>query len=488
MNRFACGREIKVKNRREFLAQSAFGFGALALGHLLDREGLGSVWAGQNAVSNINPLAPRPPHFPAKAKSVIFIFLRGGLSQVDSFDPKPALERFDGHPLPDSFRSDNLNAQFIKISEAKLMAPSFAFRQHGESGLPISDLFPALTAHADELAVIRSCYHDAFLHGPATTWLTTGSIRLGHASAGAWVLYGLGVETDNLPAYVVMTDSGLRVPLPADIYGSGFLPAIYQGTRVETEGAPFENLSPPAAIGMTRQRTILDQVQTWNRRHLEGREDDTRLEARIASYELAFRMQTGAPELVDVSREPPAVRERYGLDQEVTSRFGHMCLLSRRMVERGVRFVQLFSNDWDGHEQCPKNHQESSDKIDRPVAGLLADLKERGLLESTLVVCAGEFGRTPVMQGTRGRDHNPYGFTIWMAGGGVQGGKAIGATDELGFLAVEDKVHVRDIHATMLSLLGLDHEKLTFLVHGLKEKLTGVEKVENNLYQKLIKA
>jgi hypothetical protein len=269
-----------------------------------------------------------------------------------------------------------------------------------------------------------------------------------------------------------MTDGMIRNGTAT--YGSGFLPALYQGTLVRTQGAPLENLSPPPAVRPAEQRRLLDQMQQWNRAHLEGRADDSRLEARIASYELAFRMQSAAPELIDVAREPKSVHALYGLDQPATAKFGRMCLLARRMVERGVRFVQLCSNDWDGHSDCPGNHRGTAAGIDRPVAALLGDLKRRGLLESTLVVWTGEFGRTPVMQGQRGRDHSPYGFSTWLAGGGVKGGRAIGATDEIGFRAVRDKVHVHDLHATMLSLLGLDHTKLTFLFEGRRHRLTDV--------------
>jgi hypothetical protein len=430
------------------------------------------AWASVNRQSSGNPLAAKPSHFPAKAKSVIFIFMQGGLSHVDSFDPKPLLKRLDGQALPQSFQNGTMNLQFIKASEAKLMASPREFKKRGQSGLEISDLFENLAQQADDLAVIRSCYHDTFIHGPALSLLHSGSIQLGHPSMGSWVLYGLGAETDDLPAYVVMSDSHLRNSKA--LFSSGFLPAVYQGTMLSTEGTPLENLEPPANIGYKEQRSILDQVQAWNEQHHQRRREDTRLAARISNFELAFRMQMAAPELIDLSSEPERVRKLYGLDDKVTEKFGRMCLLSRRMVERGVRFIQLYSSDWDGHAECDKNHVENAREVDKPIAGLIADLKQRGLLESTLVVSTGEFGRTPVMQGKLGRDHNPYGFSAWMAGGGIRGGQAIGATDEIGFSAAEDRVHVHDLHATILSLLGMNHKDLTVFFHGLEKRLTGV--------------
>jgi hypothetical protein len=370
----------------------------------------------------------------------------------------------------------------MKASGGKLMGSPFKFKKYGQSGLEISDLFQNVAQFADDMAIIRSCYHDLFIHGPALSLLHSGSVLLGHPSAGAWVVYGLGCESENLPAYMVMTDGGFRAGSSVS-YGSGFLPAIYQGTVVRTEGAPIQNLTPPFPI--KDQRTILDAVNKWNGRYQVERADDSRLSAQLANYELAFRMQTAAPELIDISKESQSTRELYGVDKEPTAKFGRMCLLARRMVERGVRFVQLYNTDWDGHGECAKNHQDNSNRIDKPIAGLLRDLKERGLLEDTLVVWTGEFGRTPVMQGSNGRDHNPYGFSTWMAGGGIKGGKAIGQTDEFGFRAVEDKVHVHDLHATMLALLGIDHEKLTYLFEGRNRRLTDVGG-QNNLAQRLL--
>ena len=353
------------------------------------------------------------------------------------------------------------------------MPSPFKFEKYGESGLPISEIFARTAQHADRLAVIRSCHHESFIHGPALSLMNTGSLLLGHPSVGAWVVYGLGCESDNLPAYVAMSDNDV-VRNGVVSYGAGFLPAVNQGTILRTEGTPIQNLTPPSQLSAGHQRAVLNQLASWNKRHAVARPDDSRLEARIANYELAFRMQSAAPELVDLAGETAATRGLYGLDTPPTERFGRMCLLARRMVERGVRYVQLYCSDWDAHGECTTNHRNVAAGTDQPIAGLLTDLAQRGLLDTTLVTWAGEFGRTPVMQGNQGRDHNPYGYSTWLAGGGIRGGQAIGATDELGFRAVEDKVHVHDLHATLLTLLGIDHEKLTYLFEGRNRRLTDV--------------
>lgn len=462
---FHCGRFQPVADRRDFLRKSAFGFGASVLGALI-AEDSAAAEAGSH-----NPLAPREPHFPTQAQRVIFIFCGGGPSQLETFDPKPALVKHNGQPIPDSFRTEGLALQFMKASDGKLMASQFGFTKHGQSGLEISSLFPKLAEHADDLAVIRSCHHDSFIHGPASAIVNTGSTLLGHPSMGAWVTYGLGSMTENLPAYITMTDGGFR-PGPAVSYGSGFLPAIYQGTVLRAEGTPISNLVAAGAPG--QQRAMLDALNRWNGRFAAERPNDSRLAAQLANYELAYRMQTAAPELIRIDEETAITRDLYGVDKEPTSKFGRMCLLARRMAEKGVRYIQLFNNDWDGHGECAANHKNNADRTDQPIAALLTDLKQRGLLDSTLVVWAGEFGRTPVMQGSNGRDHSPYGFSVWMAGGGVKGGQAIGATDEFGFRAVERKVHVHDLHATMLALLGLDHERLTYHFEGRDRRLTDV--------------
>ena len=460
-------------SRRDWLAQAGGGFGAVALGSLLSGE---APAAGNDAA--------RTPHFQPRAKAVISLFMQGGPSQVDTFDPKPELERLRGQPVPASFAAEGLQLQFMSATGAALMPSPFKFEKYGESGLPVSEIFARTAEHADRLAVIRSCHHESFIHGPALSLMHTGSLLLGHPSVGAWVVYGLGCESDNLPAYVVMSDNDV-VRNGVVSYGAGFLPAVHQGTILRTEGTPIQNLTPPTQLASGQQRAVLNQLASWNQRHAAARPDDSRLEARIANYELAFRMQSAAPELVDLAGETAATRGLYGLDTPPTERFGRMCLLARRMVERGVRFVQLFCSDWDGHGDCAGGHRNVAAAIDQPIAGLLTDLAQRGLLDTTLVTWAGEFGRTPVMQGNQGRDHNPYGYSTWLAGGGIRGGQAIGATDELGFRAVEDKVHVHDLHATMLTLLGIDHEKLTYLFEGRNRRLTDVGG-ENHIAARLV--
>ncbi len=480
MNPFSCNRRMPARTRREFLELSSLGFGGLALSYLLQREGLALP-------GSADALATKAVDFPAKAKHVIFVFLQGGPSHVDTFDPKPALNRLDGQFLPPSFLEGESALAQIKANESRLMGSRRIFKKHGQSGLEISDLFENLAKLSDDLAVIRSCHHESVIHGPAISLIHTGSIRLGSPSVGAWVVYGLGCETENLPAYVVMSDGFLRNG--KSVIGSGFLPAVFQATVIPTEGTALENLSPPQSLEGASQRIVLDQLKTWNERHLAERPDDTSLAARISNYELAFRMQMAGPELIDLAKEPETIRKMYGLDDEPTAKFGRICLLARRMVERGVRFVHLYNSDWDGHSECDANHRENGRKTDIPLAALIADLKQRGLLDSTLIVCAGEFGRTPMMQGKEGRDHNPYGFSVLMAGGGIKGGKAIGATDDIGFRAVEDKVHLHDLHATMLELLGLDHRKLHITVSGLEKRLTGVgEEGQHSIARRLMES
>lgn len=464
MNQCGCCGWLPVRSRREFLANFSLGFGGLALGALLERDGFAAP------AGHIDPTRARAPHFAGRARNVIFLFMQGGPSHLETFDPKPAMKKYDGQLLPENLREFDL-AQ-INTADAKIMAPIFPFQKHGQSGLEISSLFPKLAEHADRLAVIRSCYHEQFIHGSALTLMHSGTQLLGNPSVGAWVVYGLGCESDDLPAYIAMTDEMFRNG--AATYSSGFLPAAYQGTYLGMDGIPIQNLARPPAVGAYDQRLLLDQVNRWNERHRDARPADSRLDARIANYELAFRMQTAAPELVDITTETAATRRLYGLDAPPSAKFGKMCLLARRMVERGVRYVHLVDGDWDAHSDCRGNHLTQSAKVDQPIAGLITDLEQRGLLESTLIVFAGEFGRTPIMQSSNGRDHHPYGFSVWMAGGGIQGGQVIGATDDFGFHAVEDKVHVNDLHATMLSLLGLDHERLTYPFGGRDRRLTDV--------------
>jgi uncharacterized protein DUF1501 len=483
------GEGPEVRSRRDFLARFGGGFGAVAAVHLLTKEGFAEF-----PVQPANPLAAKPPHFPAKANAVIHFFMHGGPSQVDTFDPKPLLSQLHGKPAPPSIlKEQNTFLQFTKLNEAPLLAPRATFKKYGNSGLEISSLFENVAQFADELAVIRSCYHDAFTHGPGVQIINSGVTRLGHPSMGAWVVYGLGSESENLPAYVVMvTDGSISAGTPG--YGPGFLPAVYQGTLLRKKGTPILNVRPADEFSPGEQREVLDLLNWHNQQHFASRRDNSELGARIASYELAFRMQTAVPELTDLSQESESTKRLYGLDDEVTEPFGRNCLLARRMVERGVRFIQIYKDGWDAHTSCDENHAKNARAVDKPIAGLLADLKQRGMLETTLLIWGGEFGRTPVTDGQsnsevrtgNGRDHNPYGFTMWMAGGGIRGGKVIGATDEIGLRAVEDKVHVHDLHATILSLLGLDHTQLTYFFQGRNHRLTDVGG-DNNLAPRLIR-
>lgn len=452
------------ESRRNFLQNAGLGFGWLAAQQMLH--------AAQS----------KSPHFPAKAKRVISLFMQGGPSQVDTFDPKPLLNKLHGQHPPASF--GNVDFQNGQFRDTVILGSKRAFKKYGQSGLEISDLFPHTAQMADSLAVVRSCYHEGFTHSQAQFLINSGWPRIGRPSLGSWVIYGLGTENENLPGFVVLLEGGVRSG-PA-VYGNGFLPAEFQGTSFRPGRNPILNLKPPSGMDETAQREMLDTLRTINQRHMEQRNKDHELQARIESYELAFRMQMAAPEATDISSETEATKKLYGLDNPdpVGVSFASRCLLARRLVERGVRFVQVWSGngmnetDWDGHIACDKNHLAKAGQTDQAVAGLLADLKARGLLDSTLVIWGGEFGRSPVSDGgaggAEGRDHNPYGFTIWMAGGGVQGGRVIGATDELGLRAVEEKVHLHDLHASLLGLLGLDHTKLTYPYSGRDFRLTDV--------------
>jgi uncharacterized protein (DUF1501 family) len=456
------------------LCRAGLGFGAWALLDLLARDGARSA----PATEADNPLAPKRPHFAARAKHVIFLFMQGGPSHIDTFDPKPLLNRHQGEPLPPSV-TKGLQLQFTKMDAVVLGCPQ-TFRKCGRSGIEIADTYPHLQTCADDLAVVRSCYHDSFNHAPAQYMLNTGSPRMGHPCLGSWVTYGLGSESENLPAFVVMANTG-DVKGGPPVFGRGFLPGTYQPTVLRNAGSPVLYLDAQSG-----QRDVLNLAQWLNKEHLATRGKDVDdLSARIASYELAFRMQSAVPDAVDLSKETPATKRLYGLEDPLAAKFGTNCLLARRLVERGVRFMQLFTgsggaDDWDAaHAENDKTHREMARRTDQPIAGLLKDLKARGLLDETLVIWGGEFGRTPVADGRypdkpAGRDHNPYGFTTWLAGGGVKGGKVVGATDEFGFRAAEDRVHVNDLHATVLKLLGLDHRQLTFLFEGRQQRLTDV--------------
>jgi hypothetical protein len=463
-----------AQSRRDFLYQAGGGFGALALSWLAARDGF-AVDRSSSRKAASNPLAEKTPHFPGKARSVIFMFMVGGPSAIDLFDPKPELLKRQGQPLPESFGRPV--SQFTK-GDTPLLASTRKFRKHGQSGLDVSDLMPHLASCVDDIAFIRSCWCTSTVHAPAMYELHSGRTLMGYPSLGSWVTYGLGSVSENLPAYCVMTQPEGTPEGGAPCWGAGFLPAVYQGTLFRKGPSPILNLKPPTGVSHQQQRRTLDLIMRMNELDLDP--EDSELAARIATYELAFRMQRHAPEAVDLTKETAATRDAYGLDDKRTADFGTRCLLARRLVERGVRFVQLYSGggplvtQWDAHDDINGNHEKMCRHVDKPIAALLKDLKQRGLLETTLVVWASEFGRTPMSQGGKGRDHNPYGFTMWMAGGGVRGGQAYGATDAFGLRAVKDRVSVHDFHATILHLLGLDHEKLTFLHNARDERLTDV--------------
>ncbi len=441
------------------------GIGALALLDLLGRE----------AGAADNPLAPKITTHRPRARAVISLFMHGGPSQVDTFDPKPMLAKYAGQTLPPSFAG--LNLEFTKASTAKILASKRTFTKCGQSGLEISDVFQHLHRVADELAVVRSCHHTEFAHAPALYMTNSGTRMMGRPSLGAWAAYGLGSESQNLPGYVVLRDGPLKGgPVT---YGSGFLPAVYSATELRSSGPPILYLNKPASMGGDDQRRILDFSQQLNREYLAAQNEDGNLSARIAAYELAYRMQTAAPEAVDLGKESTETKALYGLDSDVTRPFGTQCLTARRLVERGVRFVQLYhgggGDGWDTHGGNDSKHLRNGKQIDKPVAGLITDLKARGLLDSTLIIWGGEFGRTPTSEGADGRDHSPYGYSVWMAGGGIKGGTVFGATDEFGFKAQQDPVQVRDLHATILHLLGLKHDKLTFYFQGVQQRLTQID-------------
>ena len=392
---------------------------------------------------------------------------------MDLFDPKPDLIKYSGQPLPESFGEVMTRR---KVAKNPLLGPIKPFRPRGKSGLEISDFLPHIAECADDLFVIRSMHGDSVNHPQSVYQMNTGSILMGRPSVGSWVAYGLGTENQDMPAFVVLPDPGGGLKGGPPAWGSGFLPASYQGVTMRPGDTPILDLKPQKQISGKQQRSILDLLQRLNREHAKKREQDDELSARIAAYELAFRMQSAAPELVDISRETSQTHSLYGLDNPKTKEFGQRCLLARRMIESGVRFVQLYSGDtggWDAHKHVLNNHGEYCARTDLPIAGLLRDLRQRGLLDDTLVVWGGEFGRMPMSEQGTGRDHNPWGYSYWLAGAGIQGGRAYGATDPIGLRAAEKKVHVNDLHATILHLMGLDHELLSFFHNGLDERLTG---------------
>jgi hypothetical protein len=453
--------------RRAMLQRSACGFGWLALQAMLGRE------CAQAAVEN--PLAPKQSHFPARAKRVVFLLMKGGPSHVDTFDPKPMLTRDHGKPYP--FKQPRV--QFAETG--KLLKSPWSFRQYGQSGLPVSELFPNVAQCVDDLCIVRSLHGTNPAHGGALLKLHTGSDTQVRPSMGSWVLYGLGTENDNLPGFITICPTLAHGGV--NNWGAAFLPAYCQGTPIGNASIPadkaFVRHIRNELINGATQRRQLDFLAKVNREHLALSGPDSALEGRINSFELAYRMQSMMPEAQDVTRESDATKKLYGMDNTVTENFGRQCLMARRFLERGVRFVQVTHSDgevqWDQHSNLFKGHTKNAAEVDMPIAGFLQDLKSRGLLDDTLVLWSGEFGRTPTAQGTDGRDHNPHGFTIWMAGGGVKPGIAYGATDDYGYFAQEDKVHIHDLHATLLYLLGINHEKLTYRYAGRDFRLTDVE-------------
>lgn len=452
-------------SRREMLLKSGSGLGSLALAALLERE----TRAGSG-----DPSLPPGTHFTPRVRRVIHIFFHGGPSHVDLLDPKPELERLAGKPLPESFGPVMTRR---RVASNPLLPAISPFRPSGRSGLEISDLLPHLQGVADELTVLRGCHGDSVNHPQSVYQMNTGSILMGKPSLGSWLSYGLGTENENMPAYIVLPDPGGAPKGGPPAWSHGYLPARHQGTLVRPGEDPLVNLRPSGRFPPRTGRRALSLIRDLNRPHLEARDGDGELEARIRAYELAYRMQAEAPEVVGLESETPATLALYGIGEKPTHEFGVRCLLARRMVERGVRFVQLYSGDtvgWDAHEDVRTNHVNLCRRTDRPVAGLLRDLRSRGLLDDTLVIGGGEFGRMPMSEQGRGRDHNPWGYSIWLAGGGLRGGLAHGSTDEVGLRAQEGKVHVHDLHATILHLLGLDHERLTFFHDGRDDRLTDV--------------
>ena len=462
-------------SRRQLLARCGAGFGSLALADLLGRQGA----LAADARPSLNPLAAKPPHFPAKAKAVIWIFVNGGPSQVDTWDYKPELEKRHGQPLPNLDK----NTGFFTTQVGPLMKSPFAWKRHGESGKWVSSLFPHLSQHVDRMAFVHSLWSESNNHSPALFMMNTGVPRMGLPSVGSWVTYGLGSENENLPGFVVMSDpKGRGLPKGHTLnWTNGFLPGAFQGTWLKPQGDPIDNLKPAAGVTAADQEAALGLMAKLNRLK-EPSAADRELEARVKSFELAYRMQSAAPDAMDIGQESKATHELYGVGRKECDHFARQCLTARRLVEKGVRFVQIYSGgmdnqlSWDGHVDIKGNHQGFADETDRPVAALLTDLKAKGLLDSTLVVWAGEFGRLPNSQpGEKpGRDHNPHANTAWLAGGGVKGGVSYGATDEFGYKAVENRADTHDFHATLLHLLGFDHEKLTFLHNGRRYRLTDV--------------
>ena len=471
---------LALRNRRRFLSEVGGGIGMLGLGHLLAREGRSAD------AKPSNPLAPKPPHFPGKAKNVIFMFMEGAPSQMDLFDPKPGLAKWSGKPLPDSLTSQ-LRLAFIK-KDANVLASPRVFKPYGQSGIEFSDFIPNIASCADDICLVRSMYTEAFNHHPGQLLLFTGSIQLGRPTMGAWALYGLGSESENLPGFVVLT-SGVGTSGGASNFSSGFMPSHFQGTLLRSQGDPILYLSNPAGVDAKAQRAVLDATSNLNRLRMEET-GDQEIASRIQSYELAYRMQSAAPELADLSSEPEHIRKLYGIDAPATRQFGTNCLLARRLVERGTRFVLMMHASWDQHTNLNQGLKKNTDATDQPTAALIKDLKQRGLLDDTLIVWGGEFGRTPMVEirntldpENAGRDHHPLAYSMFLAGGGIKGGQVIGATDDIGFNITQDKVHVHDLQATIMHSLGFDHTRLTYRHMGRDFRLTDVA---GNVVQKML--
>ena len=473
-----CGR-----TRREFLWQAGGGFTSLPLLSMLSEDGfLGhQTQAADGASSYENPLAPKPPHFAPQAKSVIFLFMYGGPSHIDTFDYKPKMYGMDGKTI-----DVKTFGRGGRKNKGRIVEPKWKFKQYGECGKWVSDLFPNLATCVDDIAFLNSMTADSPIHGSAMLMMNSGKVLSGSPALGSWVNYGLGSVNENLPGFVVMLDRTGGPISGAKNWASGYMPAAYQGVVMRSKGAPILDLEPPSGVKKTTQRLLLDRLIEKNRQHQLRRIDNSNLAARIASYELAYKMQQHAPEAMDVGEETEGTQKLYGLDNPQTEDFARKCIRARRLVERGVRFIQIYSggnhNDanWDAHGDLQKNHNYHAGNTDKPIAGLLKDLKQRNLLDSTLVVWGGEFGRQPTAEYAKGtgRDHNSYGFTMWMAGGGIKGGVSVGKTDELGSAAVENPFHVKHLHATVLQQMGLDPNKLAYFYGGLNQKLVGVEHVD----------
>lgn len=456
-----------TRNRREFIRDGFCGFGTLAMASMLQRE--------QARAASLNPLAPKQPHHEAKAKAVIFLFMAGGPSQVETFDPKPLLNKLDGQPRPKEF--GEAKYQFVK-EDAKLLGTKRTFKKYGQAGIEVSDLFPHTAECVDDMAILRSCHGNMVVHSAAQYELFTGRIVPGFPSMGSWTVFGLGSEAESLPSYVVMPDPDGALEAGQPMYMNGFLPAVYQPTMFRPGDRPVLNLGLPKDVSLDDRRKTLDLIRKLNEQTLA--EDENEYGARIKAYDLAFKMQMEAPDVLDLSNEPQETLDLYGVGVEPTNDYGRRCLMARRLVEQGVRFICVVSGggpgnlQWDAHGDIEENHLRMASETDKPVAGLLKDLKRRGLLDETLVLWGGEFGRSPEAQSSNGRDHHNLGFSMWMAGGGIKGGQVVGATDDIGLRAIEKPYHFRDIHTTMLHQLGLNQDDLSYLHMGRKERLTQV--------------